>query len=85
MLGKFLSTLMVYDYLFSALAQNGGTEVEGNCTSKVLPDRELGGRRQKTLLICNPPLPLTQVFTQTSFHSFQQFLPVQLKGVHFKH
>ena len=52
--------------------------------TSLLRDRA-GGRRQKTLLICNPPLPLTQVFTQTSFHSFQHFLPVQLKGVHFKH
>ena len=52
------------------------------CTS-LLPDRA-GGRRQKTLLICNPPLPLTQVFTQTSFHSFQRFLLVQPKGVHFR-
>ena len=51
--------------------------------TSLLRDRA-GGRRQKTLLICNPRLPLTQVFTQTSFHSFQRFLLVQPKGVHFR-
>ena len=49
---------------------------------------QAGGRRQKTLLICNPlsfPLPPDTTFCQNFFPFISTLLALQLRGVHFKH
>ena len=66
--------------------------VECNFFSSVVHPRfspwQAGGRRQKTLLICNPlsfPLPPDTTFCQNFFPFISTLLALQLRGVHFKH